>query len=133
MEFLSAEEAAKRAGGAAFFQNVRKRVIPLLIKKGLLKGKTVGGKPMVAADAALQWILGFGIEEFVYNQQGWSFTAVRASIDQVSAALGKRPGVIGQTQSVKPLTMKENAASSHLRRSAMRSSSRRRRGPTGQC
>jgi hypothetical protein len=39
MNYVTIEEAAKRAGAEEFYQNVWKGVIPLLIEKGVLKGK----------------------------------------------------------------------------------------------
>ena len=106
MNYLSIEEAAKRAGKESFFQNVWKGVIPLLIKKGLLHGKK--GEAVVADDEALERVMGLGVERFVSEQQGWSIAAVKGKIAEVSAALGRRPGIISRTENVKPLKMKKD-------------------------
>ena len=104
MNYLSVEEAAKRAGEEGFLQNVWKAVIPILIEKGVLHGQ----KGKVADDEALARVMGFGIERFVQDQQGWSVMAVRAPIEEVSKALGKRPGVVARTENVKALKMKKD-------------------------
>lgn len=104
MNYVTIEEAAKRAGAEEFYQNVWKGVIPLLIEKGVLKGK----KGEVADDETLERVMGFGIEKFVGNQQGWSFMAVKAPMEEVAAALGRRAGVIARTENVKPLKMKKD-------------------------
>jgi len=38
-KYISIEEATKRAGKDDFLQNVKKAIIPRLIKKGMLNGK----------------------------------------------------------------------------------------------
>jgi len=104
MNYLSVEEAAKRAGEDGFFQNVWKGVIPILMEKGVLNGQD--GR--VADDEALGRVMAFGIERFVQDQQGWSVMAVRAPIAEVAAALGRRAGVLARTENVRPLKMTED-------------------------
>ena len=82
-KFLPLEDAAKRAGKEEFSQNVKRAMIPRLIKKGILRGKKEKKRDLVADDDALARVLQPGVEAFVYNQQGYSFMAVRAPIEQV--------------------------------------------------
>src|SRR4051812_8870572 len=77
---------------AGFPQNARREVLLRLIEAGTLQGGTVGEQPAVRDDAALRRVLGLGIERFVFNQEAWSFTAVRAPIDAVAARLASRRG-----------------------------------------
>jgi hypothetical protein len=102
MKCLSIEEAAKLGKKDDFFQNVKKAVIPNLIKLGKLNGKTVKGKPCVIEDDTFQQVMQYGIEGFVYNQQGWSFTAVNAPIEKVASLLKGRIGVLKYKEKIKP-------------------------------
>src|SRR5262249_45529448 len=106
--FLSVEDAAKRTGKEEFFQNVKRAVIPRLIEKGILEGKKEKKKELVADDDALARVLAPGVEAFVYNQQGYSFMAVRASIERVATKLKSRPGVCEYEEKVKPIKMKRD-------------------------
>ncbi len=108
-KYLSVEEAAKRAGKDEFLQNVKKAVIPRLIEKGLLHGKREKKHQFVADDDALARMMQLGVESFVNNQQGYSFLAVRAPIQQVAQKLKARPGVAKYEENIKPLKMKEDA------------------------
>jgi hypothetical protein len=105
-KYLSVEEAAKRAGKDDFFQNVKRAVIPRLIKKGLLQGKKEKKRELVADDDALARVMQLGVETFVYNQQGYSFLVARAPIQQVAAKLKARPGASEYEENIKPLKMK---------------------------
>src|SRR5947199_2161442 len=105
-KYISVEEAAKRAGKEEYFQNVKRAVIPRLIQKGLLQGKKEKKRELVADDAALARVIQLGVEAFVYNQQGYSFMAVKAPIEQAAAKLKARPAVSQYEESVKPLKMK---------------------------
>jgi hypothetical protein len=49
----------------------------------------------------------FGIERFVQNQQGYSFMAVRTSIEDAAKKLKARPGAAQYEEGVKPLRMKD--------------------------
>jgi hypothetical protein len=109
-KFLAVEDAAKRAGKDEFFQSVKRAVIPRLIGKGILQGKKVKKCEFVADDEALARVLQPGVEAFVYNQQGYSFMAVRAPIEQVAAKLELRPGVSKYEEKVKPLKMKRDVS-----------------------
>ncbi|SPE54487.1 hypothetical protein SBV1_1890018 [Verrucomicrobia bacterium] len=108
-KYLSVEEAAKRGSKGEFFQNVGEAVIPRLIENGLLHGKKEKDRQLVADDEALARVMKLGVESFVYNQQGYSFMAVRTPIDQVAAKLKARPGVAQYEESVKPLRMVKGA------------------------
>src|SRR5262245_8350664 len=110
MRYLSVEEAAKRAGKEEFFQNVKQAVIPGLIRKGMLQGKNNKKRELVADDAALARILEPGVEAFVYGQQGYSFVAVHAPIEQVAEKLKTRSGVSEYDEKVKPLKMKKDVS-----------------------
>jgi hypothetical protein len=105
MKNLPIVEAAKIGKKDSFFQNVKKEVIPKLIKRGKLKGKA----GVVVDDAEFRDLMQFGIESFVYNQQGWSFTAIEAPIEKVAHALRSRNGVLNYTENVKSEKMKENS------------------------
>ncbi len=107
-KFLSLDQAAKRAGKEEFFQNVKRAVIPHLIKEEILTGKKAGNEQLVADDEALARVLQPGVEAFVYNQQGYSFMAVRGRIEQVASKLKSRPGVSQYEEKVKPLKMKRD-------------------------
>ena len=109
MKSLSIEEAAKVGKKDGFFQNVKKEIIPKLIKSGRLNGKTGKGKSSVVDDMAFQQVMQFGIESFVYNQQGWSFTAVKAPVAKVAEYLKNRKGVLNQVENVKVAKLKKNA------------------------
>jgi len=107
MKTFAIPEAAKIGKKAAFFQNVKKEVIPKLIQRGKLTGKTVKGKPGVVDDTSFRTLMEYGIESFVYNQQGWSFTAIYTPVEKVASVLRHRRGVLTYTDNVKPakLTM----------------------------
>jgi hypothetical protein len=92
-KYLSVEAAAKRAGKDEFFQNVKRAVIPHLIKKGILQGKKEKTQELVADDEALALVLQPGVEAFVHNQQGYSFAVIQAPIDQIAIRLTARPCV----------------------------------------
>lgn len=108
-KFIAIEEAAQRGAAEGFPQNVRREVIPRLIERGALRGKTVKGKPAVADDAVLARIMRLGIERFVYNQQCWSFTAVRAQAEAVAGRLKGRQGVLRHEPNVKVMRMRKDA------------------------
>src|SRR5689334_2273791 len=100
--YVAIEEAAKRGGGEQFYENVKKRIIPRMIEKGVLRGTEDGGRLAVADDEALARVMRLGVEPFVYNQQGYSFVVVRASIEAVAEKLKKRPGVVEYEERVEP-------------------------------
>lgn len=104
-KYISIEDAAKRAGKEGFFVNVKTAVIPRLIEKGLLNGKTDGSAQLVADDEALARVMQMGIERFVYNQQGYSFLVVRAPIEDVARQLQARPGVAQYDPNITPVKM----------------------------
>lgn len=106
--FLTIPEAAKRAGKEKFFQNVKRAVIPRLIEKGMLTGKKEGRRQLVADDDALARIMRLGVESFIYNQKGYSFTAVRAPIDDAATRLKARPCVARYEPNIKPQAMQDH-------------------------
>lgn len=106
--YLSIEQAARRAGKEQFFQNVKAAVIQRFLERGLLNGKKEKNSQLVADDEALARIMQLGVEPFVYNQQGFSFTAVRTPIHQVAPKLKVRPGVVNYDESVPPQKMKQD-------------------------
>jgi hypothetical protein len=108
-KFLTVEQAAKKAGDVNFYQNVKRAVIPRLIKKKLLTGKKDGKTQFVADDEALARIMRLGIEPFVYNQQGYSFVVVLAPLDQVAAHLETRPSIIKYQANIKPRKLGKDA------------------------
>ena len=108
LKYLSVEEAAKRVGKDEFLRNVRSAVIPRLIEKGLLHGKTEKKRQLVADDDALERLAILGAETFVQNQQGYSFMVVRAPIQDVAEKLKARPGVAKYEESVKALPMNDD-------------------------
>jgi len=83
-----------------FLQNVRKEVIPLLIRDGILTGKTLKKKIHVLDDNAFRRAMQFGIENFVLDQQGWSFVAFKAPFDSVAEALRARKDVSSYRENV---------------------------------
>jgi hypothetical protein len=105
-KYLSVDEAAKRAGKEDFFHNVKRSVIPRLIKKGLLRGKKEKKRDLVADDDALARVMQLGVEAFVYNQQGYSFSVVHAPIQRVAAKMKTSRAVSKYEENVKPLKMK---------------------------
>ncbi|HEY7116129.1 MAG TPA: hypothetical protein VH475_06070 [Tepidisphaeraceae bacterium] len=109
MKYLSIDEASGRDKVEDFFANVKEQVIPYLIERGVLSGRTENGTTLVADDAALARVMRLGIESFVYGQDGWSFMAVRAPIGAVSAALARRPGVKEHRPDVRPAAMSPDA------------------------
>ncbi len=108
LKYVSAEDAAKRAGKDEFLRNVRSAVIPRLIQKGMLHGKKEKKRQLVADDDALAQLAGLGVETFVQNQQGYSFMVVRAPIEDVAKKLKARPSVTEYEESVKVLRMKDD-------------------------
>jgi hypothetical protein len=106
-EYLSIEEAARRAGKAKFLQKLKAAVIRRFVEKGLLHGKKEKKRQLVADDDALARIMRLGVESFVYNQQGYSFMAVRAPIHEVAPHLRARPGVANCDEGVKPRKLKK--------------------------
>lgn len=92
-----------------FLQNVRKAVIPLLIRDGILTGKTVKKKVHVLDDNAFRRAMRFGIENFVLNQQGWSFVAFKAPFDNVAKALRARKDVSSYRENVGASKLEEEA------------------------
>jgi hypothetical protein len=107
IKYLSIGEVAKRSGREEFFQNVREAIIPRLIKKGLLHGKKGKKGQLVADDELLARVMRLGVEQFVLNQQGYSFMAVRAPVQEVAPKLKARPGVVKYQEGVKVAKMKE--------------------------
>jgi len=107
-KYVSIEEAAKRVGKDDFLQNVKTAIIPRLIKKRVLTGKTEKKKQLVADDDALAKVMQSGIESFVQNQQGYSFMVVRAPIETVGQKLKARKSVAKYEPNVKPLKMKHD-------------------------
>lgn len=107
-KYISIEEAAKRAGKDDFPQNVKRAVIPRMIKKGILNGKEDKKKQLVADDEALARVMQLGIEPFVQDQQGYSYLVVRAPIESVAKALKSRKSVAKYEPNVKPLKMKHD-------------------------
>jgi hypothetical protein len=107
-KFLPVNEAAMRAGKDQFFRNVKEAVIPRLIEKELLHGKQEGSQLLVADDDALARMMQLGVESFIYNQQGYCFVVVRASIERVAQQLKLRPSVTHYEERVTPAKMKEN-------------------------
>lgn len=101
MKSLSIGEAAGIGRKDAFFQNVKREIIPKLIERGKLKGITNKGKLCVLDNAAFRNLMQYGIESFVYNQQGWSFTVIKAPIERVAAILKSRKGVLHYVENVK--------------------------------
>lgn len=81
-------------------RNVREAVLTRLLDDGTLPGTTVGEKRMLEDGPALARVLGFGVEDFAYNTQGWCFFAVDAPIDRVAAALAAHRAVERYTPSV---------------------------------
>ena len=61
----------------------------------------------MADDDALERLAGLGAEAFVYNQQGYSFMVVRASIEDVAKKLKARPAVAKYEEKVKALRMQD--------------------------
>jgi hypothetical protein len=106
--YLTIEEAAKRAGKGRFPRRVKAAVIPRLIEKGLIHGKEEEGRWLVRADDEFERVMHLGVESFVVNRQGYSFTVVRAPIEEVARALRPRPGVAEYQEGVKPRKMKED-------------------------
>ena len=107
-KYISIEEATKRAGKDDFLQNVKKAIIPRLIKKGMLNGKKEKKNLLVADDDALARVMQSGVESFVQNQQGYSFMVVRAPIESVGEKLKARKSVAKHEPNIKPLKMKHD-------------------------
>src|SRR2546426_825 len=109
MKSLSIAEAARTGKKDDFFQNVKKEVIPKLIDRGKLKGKTDKGNPCVFDDAIFRNLMQYGIESFVYNQEGWSFTVIKAPIERIAGILKNRKGVLHYSENVKLGKLGDNA------------------------
>ncbi len=107
-KYLPVDEAAKRAGEDEFLRNVRGAIIPRLIEKGILHGKTEKKRQFVADDGALARVSELGVEKFVQDQQGYSFMVVLAPIEDVAKRFQARPGVANYKEGVKPSRMKED-------------------------
>jgi hypothetical protein len=92
-----------------FLQNVRKEVIPLLIRDGILTGKTVKKKVHVLDDSAFRRTMRFGIENFVRDRQGWSFVAFKAPLHSVAKTLRARKDVSSYQENVGASKLEEEA------------------------
>ena len=92
-KYLPIDKTVEESEKGTFIQNVRKEVIPWLIKKGKLTGKTEKGKQHVLDNEAFRRYMRHGIERFVLNQQGWTFIAVKAAPDEVARVLKAREDV----------------------------------------
>jgi hypothetical protein len=92
-----------------FLQNVRKEVIPLLIRDGILTGKTVKKKLYVLDDDAFRSAMRFGIENFVRDRQGWSFVAFKAPFDNVAKAVRAHKDVSSYRENVGASKLEEEA------------------------
>src|SRR5438067_1380945 len=81
MDYLPLSQAILRGRRQdQFFQNVKRQVIPRLIERGVL---TAGSEPdaaelLIADDDAFRAIMRLGIDDFVYNQQGWSCVVIKS-------------------------------------------------------
>src|SRR5947208_3139585 len=109
LKTLSLKDAIKLGKKGDFFKNVKEEVIPKLIERGKLKGKVAGEKTTIVDDADFRTLMQFGIESFVQDKQGWSFTAIKAPIEDVARVLKNRKGVIGYFENAKPSKMSEDA------------------------
>jgi len=92
-QYLRIDSLARPGLEDPYYAAVLEEVVPRLIEEGLLHGKTVRGKPHVLDDEALRRTLQLGIEPMVCQQQGWSFTAIEAPIDDVLKVLGDIDGL----------------------------------------
>jgi hypothetical protein len=110
MEFSPLKDAVKMGKKDAFLQNVRRDVIRALIKRGRLQGKKVKGKECVLVDDTFHQVMRFGVESFVYNQQGFSFTAIHAPIGEVARAFKARKDVLAYTESVRPVELSDDVS-----------------------
>jgi hypothetical protein len=86
-EYLRVDSLTRPGLKDPYYAAVLEEVVPRLIEQGILQGKTIRGKPHVLDDEALRRTLQLGIEPMVYQQQGWSFTAIEAPIDDVLKVL----------------------------------------------
>ena len=86
-KFLPLEDAAKRAGKEEFSQNVKRAMIPRLIKKGILRGKKEKKRDLVAM--TMRW------RECCNLEWRRSFTISRATVLWRS---GLRSSRCGQTE-----------------------------------
>ena len=82
-QYLKVEDQARPGFSEPFYRNVLADVVPALIDRGALQGRTLRGKRQVLDDDALRRVLQLRIEPLVYGQQGWSFAAVDAPADDV--------------------------------------------------
>ena len=100
-EYLPVDSLTRPGFAEGFYSGVLAEVVPELIARGVLQGKTVRGKQLVLADDALDRVLQLGIEPLVYEQQGWSFCAVLAPADDVLEAARDLFDVVESRQGVK--------------------------------
>jgi hypothetical protein len=85
-KFLPVKKAVEQFEDG-FVQNVRKEVLPYLIESGALQGKKIKKEWQILDTPAFRKTMQFGIERFVLNRQGWSFVAIKASIESVAKVL----------------------------------------------
>ncbi len=85
--YVNVEDLTRPGLKDEFYGAILGDVVTELVARGALQGKTVRGKTSVVDDEALQRVLQLGIEPLVYEQQGWSFVAVEAPIDDVLAVV----------------------------------------------
>ena len=97
---LSISQAARLGTNNSFAYKVRKEIIRRLLEQGKLSGTFTEKVPCVIDDAAFRNLIQFGIEKFVYDRQGWSFTAVRATIENIARHLENRRGVVSYARRV---------------------------------
>jgi hypothetical protein len=88
-----------------FLQNVRKEVIPLLVRAEILTGKLVNKKLHVLDDDAFRRTMRLGIEKFAQDKQGWSFVAFKAPFESVAKALRGRKDVSNYRENVGASTL----------------------------
>ena len=106
-KYMSVSDAAKLGQKEQFFGAVREEIIPRLIKSGKLKGKKNGKDQQVLIDAAFERLMHCGIEQIVYNTQGWSFSAADAPFDDVAKAMQSLPEVAKHRANVAVGDMKD--------------------------
>jgi hypothetical protein len=84
MPRIPVDEVAARSE-EGYPRTVREAVLTRLVDDGTLPGAKSHGRRLVDDGPELQRVLGFGVEEFAFNTQGWCFFAVDAPIDRVAA------------------------------------------------
>jgi hypothetical protein len=94
MTHLTIREAAKAAKKGRYARAVAEAVIPDLIADGAIRGTLDGVGARVVDDEAFREAMRFGIERFMFNQQGWSFVAIDAPIHAVAEYLRGRSDVL---------------------------------------